>query len=77
MKMFSYARDRDVPKEERREAKHINVLMVNVDEIMESDPSLASRLMDSFDLSSLPYIVMTDQDGVILRRYMSLLTPAF
>jgi alkyl hydroperoxide reductase subunit AhpC len=50
----------------------VNVLMVNFDNIMESDPSLASHLMDSFDLSSLPYIIMTDSDGTILRRYMSL-----
>lgn len=50
----------------------VNVLMVNFDNIMESDPSLASHLMDSFDLSSLPYIIMTDSDGIILRRYISL-----
>ena len=50
----------------------VNVLMVNFDNIMESDPSLASHLMDSFDLSSLPYIIMTDSDGIILRRYVSL-----
>ena len=46
-----------------------NVLMVNMDEIMESSPSLASRLMDAFDLSSLPYILITDAHGDILRRY--------
>ena len=46
-----------------------NVLMVNMDEIMESSPSLASKLMDAFDLSSLPYILITDSRGDILRRY--------
>ena len=50
----------------------INVFMVNVDAIMASDPSLASRLMDSFDLSSLPYIIRTDRRGTILGRYLSL-----
>ena len=50
----------------------VNVLMVNFDSIMASDPSLASNLMDSFDLSSLPYIIMTDKAGTILRRYVSL-----
>lgn len=50
----------------------INVFMVNVDAIMASDPSLASRLMDTFDLSSLPYIILTDRRGTILGRYLSL-----
>ena len=48
------------------------VLMVNVDEIMRSNPGLASRLFDSFDLSSLPYIIETDRKGFIKRRYISL-----
>ena len=52
--------------------RDFNVLMVNVDRIMAEDPSLASVLMDTFDLSSLPYIIMTDSKGFILRRYMSL-----
>ena len=47
--------------------------MINMDEIMASDPALAARLMDSFDLSSLPYILMTDSKGVVLRRYVSFL----
>ena len=46
-----------------------NVLMINMDEIMESSPALASKLMDAFDLSSLPYILITDSRGDILRRY--------
>lgn len=48
------------------------VVMVNVDDIMESDTALASRLMDTFDLSSLPFIVITDSKGVVQRRYVSL-----
>ena len=50
----------------------INVFMVNVDAIMASDPSLASRLIDTFDLSSLPYIIRTDRRGTIQGRYLSL-----
>lgn len=52
--------------------RHTRVFMVNVDEILRTDPSLASRLFDSFDLSSLPFIVETDRKGIILRRYLSL-----
>lgn len=48
------------------------VLMINVDKIVSSDPSLASRLFDSFDLSTLPYIIETDKNGIILRRYITL-----
>lgn len=54
--------------------RDINVFMVNVDRIMTEDPSLATRLMDSFDLSSLPYILITDAGGIVLRRYVSLLS---
>ena len=52
--------------------RKINVFMVNVDAIMASDPSLASRLIDTFDLSSLPYIIRTDRRGTIQDRYLSL-----
>ncbi len=52
--------------------KNVTVLMVNVDDIMRTDPSLASRLLDTFDLSSLPYIIETNRKGLIQRRYASL-----
>ena len=50
--------------------KKTAVLMVNMDKIFAEDPSLASKLMDSFDLSSLPFIIQTDASGTILRRYI-------
>ena len=50
--------------------KKTAVLMVNMDKIFAADPSLASQLMDSFDLSSLPFIIQTDSSGTILRRYV-------
>lgn len=49
----------------------VRAIYVNVDEIMASDPSLADKLFESFDLSSLPYIIFTDRRGVIVRRYLS------
>ena len=51
----------------------MKILLVNVDEIVTSDPSLASRIFDRFDLSSLPFIIETDRKGKILHRYMTLL----
>lgn len=52
--------------------RNVRVMMVNVDQIVASDPALASRLFDSFDLSTLPYIIETDRKGIILRRYITL-----
>ena len=49
----------------------MRAIFVNVDQIMASDPSLADKLFESFDLSSLPYIILTDRKGVISRRYLS------
>lgn len=50
----------------------VRVLAVNVDEVMTSSPSIAARLFDAFDLTVLPYIIITDRKGTILRRYVSL-----
>ena len=50
--------------------KNSAVLMVNMDRIFADNPSLATKLMDSFDLSSLPFIIQTDSSGTILRRYI-------
>ena len=49
-----------------------NVFLINVDDILASDPALASRLFDQFDLWTLPYIMYTDKKGYILGRYLSL-----
>ena len=52
--------------------KKANVFLVNVDDILASEPALASRLFDQFDLSTLPHIIMTSKKGYILGRYISL-----
>lgn len=51
--------------------RKMTALFINIDEILASDPSLADALFDSFDLSSLPYIILTDRKGVVLSRYLS------
>ncbi len=50
----------------------IKVFLVNVDEIMADSPELSSRLFESFDLSSLPFVIITDKKGNVIRRYVSL-----
>ena len=54
--------------------KNVSVLMVNVDDILRTNQSLASKLFDSFDLSSLPYILETSRKGLIQRRYTSVVS---
>ena len=51
--------------------KSLRLFFVNVDEIVASYPEKSGMLFDSFDLSALPYIVMTDRKGIIQRRYIS------
>ncbi len=51
----------------------LRTLDVNVDEIMTSNPDLAKILLDTFDLSSMPFILEVGRHGVIRRRYVSFL----
>ncbi len=51
--------------------RNLQVLLVNVDEIMREMPSVSESLFDSFDLSSLPYILEADRKGMVTRRYLS------
>lgn len=53
--------------------KDIKVLMVNVDDVLSLNPALASCMFDSFDLSTLPFIIQTDRKGVVARRYITFL----
>lgn len=53
--------------------KSVRVFMVNVDEVSGDSPDLAGRMFDTFDLSSLPFIIETDKKGNITRRYASLI----
>ena len=51
----------------------LRTLEINIDEVMTSDPDLAKELLDTFDLSSMPFIIEVSRRGVISRRYMSFL----
>ena len=55
------------------EVRKTKIFLVNTDKIMREDPALASRLFDTFDLSTLPFIITTDSKGIITHRYFSLL----
>lgn len=47
------------------------ILEVNVDQLWASDPELAARLFDAFDLTTLPYIVELDRKGRVKRKKVS------
>ena len=56
---------------DRKMADGLRVYLVNVDKVLADNPSLASELFESFDLTSLPFILETDAKGTVLRRYVS------
>ncbi len=57
---------------ELAETPKLNVFLVNVDKTISENPSLSMHLFDSFDLSALPFILMTDKKGHIMARYITL-----
>ena len=55
----------------------LRTLDVNVDEMMVSAPNLARTLLDTFDLSSMPFILEVGRHGIIRRRYVSFRSQSF
>ncbi len=49
----------------------LRVLDVDVDGILASDPDLGKLLLDTFDLSSMPFTVEVSGRGTVRRRYVS------
>ena len=52
--------------------KRSKVLLINVDELFSSWPSEAQTLLDTFDLSVLPYVMQLGRKGVVEHRYLQL-----
>lgn len=48
------------------------VFAVDFDRLQAEGPALAGRLLQTFDLSALPFIIQTDRKGRILRKYLTL-----
>ena len=46
------------------------VLLVNMDTLFEKDPDEARLLLDTFDLSGLPYVMRLGPGGVVMHRYL-------
>ncbi len=52
--------------------KRSRVLLVNMDDLFSSYPEEAQTLLDTFDLSALPYVMQLGRKGVVLHRYLQL-----
>ena len=48
------------------------VLLVNLDALTDTHPEEARLLLDTFDLSSLPYVIQLGSGGVVQHRYLEL-----
>lgn len=55
-----------------RKILKLRFLLVDMDEMMSKDQETAFKLLDSFDLSLMPYMVHVDNQGIIKGRYISL-----
>lgn len=65
--------EKDAALQLAQSSKKIKVLLVDVDEAISAEPQISAGLFDRFDLTSLPYIIISDKKGVIQRRYVSLM----
>ncbi len=54
----------------------IQIFMVNVDQLLEDELELADVLFETFDFSSLPFIIQTNRKGIVQRKYLSLVPTA-
>lgn len=50
----------------------VKVLLVDMDGILTDNPDLGTRLLDTFDLAGMPFILEVDKKGVIQHRYVVL-----
>ena len=59
-------------EQEAADSLHLKYLKVDMTSLEKESPRTARKLLDFFDLSSLPHIIQTGRRGVIERRYVSL-----
>lgn len=52
--------------------RRTKVLLVDMDAVFSADPEMGTRLLETFDLSSLPFIMQLDRRGVVRRKYVEL-----
>lgn len=57
---------------EAAERMGLRTFLIDVDALRENDTVLSDRLLDTFDLTTLPFIVRTDKKGKVTRKYIDL-----
>ena len=50
----------------------VKVLLVDMDALLTDNPSLAQQLLDTFDLSAMPFVIQLDRKGIVQHRYVTL-----
>lgn len=65
------AAEKEAARKLAQDNRKVKVLLVNVDDVLSRDPSISGRMFDSFDLSTLPFVLQTDKKGKISKRYLS------
>lgn len=63
---------RAIDKKLSTEKSKVALVLINMDDVY-NDRELSGKLLDSFDLSVIPNIIITDKSGKIIDRYVSLL----
>lgn len=56
----------------KRENRKLRVLLVDMDMLFSSYPETADAVMEAFDLTSLPLIIITDRKGTVSEKYAEL-----
>ncbi len=57
---------------ESKEGRGVRILEINMDELFSTDIELVDRLLSTFDLTAMPFIMETDRHGRVTGRYLSL-----
>ena len=58
-------------KQVRKVARKTKVLVINLDDLMEKHSDEAYSLLETFDLTVLPFAMALSRDGTVLHKYMS------
>lgn len=55
-----------------QENRKTKVLLIDMDTLYETQPDRATELLDTFDLSVLPFVLQMDKKGIISHKYVQL-----
>ena len=52
--------------------RRVKVLVVDMDALFTDYPEEARLMLDTFDLSGMPFVLQLDRRGTVLHRYLKL-----